>query len=171
MRWISSSTTSRVVRPQQQGFRNPAPSEKLRAAHPSGDIVVHGDVYASTEAGREKERAEFLLTKYPATKAIFASGTPETMAMLQVLDEKKAGGTIKLIGCGFNLNSTVVAALENGTLTGWIAQLPEDVGAKGVQSAVQLINKESVAPVISTNFLVVTKSNLSDPKVQALLSL
>jgi ribose transport system substrate-binding protein len=103
---------------------------KLREAHPG--ITVHGDIYASSEKGVEAERAELVLTKYPNTKAILASGTPGTMAMMQKLKEKKLGGTVKLVGFGFNLNQEVADAIESGVLQGWIAQLPKDVGAKGV---------------------------------------
>jgi ribose transport system substrate-binding protein len=142
---------------------------KLMSAHPL--IVVHGDIYASSEAGQEEERCELLLTKYPQVKAIFASGTPGTMAMLKVLTAKKAAGSIKFVGCGFNLNAAVVAGLQDGTMTGWVAQLPEDTGSKGVESAVALVNGQMIPQTISTEFLVITKDKLSDPKVQRLLSL
>jgi ribose transport system substrate-binding protein len=143
--------------------------EKLRSAHPRLDI--HGDIYASAEPGREAEQAALLLANYPGVKGIFASGTSGTMAMLDKLSERKPQGIIKFIGCGFNLNPAVVKGIQSGVMTGWIAQLPQDVGYKAVESALALVNGQAVPPVVSTDFLVVTKDNLSDPKVQALLSL
>jgi ribose transport system substrate-binding protein len=143
--------------------------EKLRGAHPG--IVVHGDIYAGGEQGVEAQRAELVLTKYPNTKAILASGTPGTMAMLKVLQQKGLAGKIKLVGFGFNLNPEVAAALDNGALSGWIAQLPKEVGRKGVETAVALLKGQAVPAVVNTEFLVITKDNLMDPKVQALLNL
>ena len=70
----------------------------LHAAHPK--IAVHGDIYASSEKDAEVEKANLLLKNYPATKAILASGTPGTLAMLRVLQEKNLAGTIKLVGFG-----------------------------------------------------------------------
>jgi ribose transport system substrate-binding protein len=141
----------------------------FRAVHPKN--VVHGDVYASVEPGGEADKAKFLLTQYPATKAILASGTPGTLAMLKVIEEQKLAGAVKLVGFGFNLNPEVAAALDSGALSGWIAQLPKDVGMKGVASAVSLLKGESVPATVHTDFLVITKDNLNEPKVQALLSL
>jgi ribose transport system substrate-binding protein len=141
----------------------------LRAAHPK--VAVHGDIYASSERDVEVEKAELLLATYPATKAILASGTPGTMAMLHVLQEKKLAGTVKLVGFGFNLNPEVATAIEGGALQGWIAQLPKDVGMQGITCALALLKGETVAPVVHTEFVAVTKSNLKDAKVQALLAL
>jgi ribose transport system substrate-binding protein len=89
--------------------------------------------------------------------------------MLKVLREQKLAGKIKLIGFGFNLNAEVAAAIESGALSGWVAQLPEVVGKKGVETAVSLLKGESVPSTTYTDFIVVTKDNLNESKVQALL--
>jgi len=142
---------------------------KLREAYPG--IVVHGEIYASSEKGVEEQRAELLLTKYPNAKAVLASGTPGTMAMLKVLQQKGLAGKIKFVGFGFNLNPEVATAIESGAMQGWIAQLPQEVGRKGVETAVALLKGQKMPAVVNTDFLVITKDNLKDPKVQALLSL
>lgn len=141
----------------------------LRAASPKREI--HGDVYASTEKGVESERSNLLLTKYPQTKGIIATGSAGTMAMLNVLKEKHPDGSIKFVGFGFNLNPDVVAALEQGTLHGWVAQLPFKVGYQSVEAAASLLKGENPPSKIYTPAIVVTKANLKDPEVQALLSL
>jgi ribose transport system substrate-binding protein len=141
--------------------------EKLRATHPK--IPIHADVFASTEPGMEGERAEFLLEKYPGTKAILAGGTPGTIAMLRVLAARNQPGKIKFIGFGFNLNKTVAGAIAKGTMDGWVAQRPADIGAKGVEEAVALVNGETVAPVNYVDFTIVSKANLQDADVQSLM--
>jgi ribose transport system substrate-binding protein len=142
--------------------------EALRERHPN--IVLHGNVYASGEPGVEPQRAALLLEQFPKSKAILASGTPGTMAMLKVLQQKKLAGTVRFAGFGFNLNPTVAAALEAGEMDAWIAQQPGEMGAQGVASALALVEGREVAPVIRIEFIVITKSNLADPKVQALLT-
>jgi ribose transport system substrate-binding protein len=141
----------------------------FRAARPNA--VVHGEIYASAEPGTEKAKAELLLKEHPGVKGILAGGSPGTLAMVEVLKQKNLGGQIKFIGFGYNLNPDIAAAIESGVITGWIAQQPKEVGAKGVESALKLIKGEAVPPVVYTDIVVVTKDNLKDPKVQALLSL
>lgn len=140
----------------------------LRAAHPK--LVVHRDIFSGTEGGLETEKARLLLTQHPNTKAVLASGTPGTMAMLKVLTEKQLGGKVKLVGFGFDLNPEVAAAIENNVLQGWVAQLPREIGAKAVETALKLVRGESVAARVASEFLVVTKENLRDARVQALLT-
>jgi ribose transport system substrate-binding protein len=140
----------------------------LRGAR--ADATIHADIYASSEPGVEEERARMLLERYPATRAILASGTPGTMAMLKVLEDRKDGAPVHFVGFGFNLNPAVADALRKGAMDGWVAQLPREVGAKGVQAALDLIAGKPVAPVIPTDFIVVTKANLGEPGVQALLA-
>lgn len=133
--------------------------------------LIHGDIYAAAEAGGELQKAELVLTQYPATKAILASSTPGTLAMLKTLRDKNLAGSVKLVGFGFNLNPEVAAAIESGALSGWIAQLPQEIGDKGITAALRLLKGETMPAVIYTDFIVITKENLHDPKVEALLKL
>ncbi len=141
----------------------------FHAAHPNA--VIHGEIFASAQPGEEKAKAEEVLLQHPNIKAVLATGTPGTLAMLNVLQEKKLTGKIKLVGFGFNLTPDVAAAIDSGAMSGWIAQLPMEVGEKGVEAAVSLLKGETVPAVVHTDFVVITKDNLKDPKVQALLGL
>jgi ribose transport system substrate-binding protein len=140
----------------------------FRAAH--ANATVHGDIYASTEPGTEKQRAELVLKTHPNIKAVLATGTAGTLAMLDVLKAKNLTGKIKLVGFGFNLQPNVAEALESGAMSGWIAQLPKEIGYKGVAAAASLLKGETVPPIVNTDFIVITKENLHDPKVQALMT-
>lgn len=139
----------------------------LNAAHEG--IVVQRDVFSGIAAGQELAQARLLLEKYPAVKGILASSTPGTMAMLQALEDTGRAGSVKFVGFGFNLNATVASALERGIMHGWIAQLPTEIGERGTRTALALLNRESVPEVAFCDFRVITKANLHDPAVQALL--
>jgi ribose transport system substrate-binding protein len=143
--------------------------EALRSKHP--DIVVHGDIYSGLEPGQELIQAAALFDKHPETRAVLASGTPGTMAMLKVLEEKGLADTVHFVGFGFNLNPTIAAAIDNGHLDGWVAQLPSKMGYLGVKAAVTLHEGRTLPAVINTEIIVVTRSNLHTPEVQALLDI
>lgn len=149
--------------------REAAAIAAYRAVHANG--IIHADIYASAQAGTEPEKAKLLVTKYPNVKAVLATGTPGTLGMLKVIEDDKLAGKFKLIGFGYNLNAQVAHAIEAGEMTAWIAQLPNEIGDKGVAAAVSLLKGESVPAVIHTNFVTITAENLKDPKIQALLSL
>jgi ribose transport system substrate-binding protein len=142
---------------------------KIRELRPK-NLVHATDIYASAEAGKEPEKARLLLAQFPATKAIFASGTGGTLAMLKVLQEKKVAGTIKLVGFGFNLSADIASAIGEGRMHGWVAWQPRELGARGVEAAMALLKGETVPATINTDFVVVTASNLNDARVQALMS-
>jgi ribose transport system substrate-binding protein len=144
-------------------------SDALRTLRPK--LVIHGDIYASSEPGTEGEKTKLLLRKHPAISAVLASSTPGTLAMLKEIQAEGLAGKVRLVGFGFNLNADVAAAIEAGAMQAWIAQLPKDVGYKSVETALALINGQAVPPVIHTDFLVITKDNLKDARVQALLNL
>jgi ribose transport system substrate-binding protein len=141
----------------------------LRKAHPG--IVVFSDVFAGNEPDLQAERARLLLSRHPGTKAVLASGTPGTMVMLKELAKREPPGGIKFVGFGFNLNEEVAAALEAGVMHGWIAQQPREIGLRGIEAAVNLLEGKPVPPVVNIDVIVVTKANLHDPSTQALLKL
>lgn len=148
--------------------REKAALAKIRELRPKS--IVHAtDIYASAEAGTEVEKARLLLTQFPATKAVFASGTTGTLAMLKVLQEKKVAGSIKLVGFGFNLNADISKAISEGRMHGWIAWQPRELGARGIEAALGLLKGEPVPALVNTDFVVVTAANLSEGKVQALM--
>jgi ribose transport system substrate-binding protein len=160
--FLKHSQTNSATTAREKGAM--AKLRELRAKN-----VVHADIYASAEAGAEVEKARLLLTRYPATKAVFASGTGGTLAMLKVLQEQKSAAGIKLVGFGFNLNPDIAAAISAGQMHGWIAWQPRELGRRSVEVALSLVKGESVPAVVDTDFVVVTPQNLNDAKVQALL--
>jgi ribose transport system substrate-binding protein len=146
-------------------LRDSSAYSALCAVHPG--IVVHRDIFIGADG--ELPKARFLLQRYPHTAAILATNTPGSMAMMQALKETGRAGRIKFVGFGFDLNADVATAIDNGTMSGWIAQLPHDIGTRGVNAMLALLQHQPVQEVIYCNFLVITKSNLHDPGVQALL--
>jgi ribose transport system substrate-binding protein len=148
-------------------LREQAAVAALRRLSP--DVKMHMDFFASSEPGTEKEKAHALLEKHAEVKAVLAIATPGSMGMLAALREKKLAGTIKLVGSGFNLTPEIVEAIEAEHLHGWAAQLPREIGYKGVETAVKLLKGETVPAELHPEFFLITKENLREPRIQALL--
>jgi ribose transport system substrate-binding protein len=139
--------------------------------HLRPDLVIHADVYANTAGVEAGESASFALSKYPKAKAILSTSTQGTMAMLDVLKAKALEGKIKLVGFGTNLNPRAADAIEAGIMDGWVAQLPYDLGYQCVASAAAVIRGKDIPKTLKDPSLIVTRDNLHEPKVQALLKL
>lgn len=171
-KFVSETDEVCILKHSQTGvattLRETSAYAAIREIYPN--IVVHRDIFSGAEAGLELEKAKLALTQHSNIKGVLCSGTTGTMAMLKALQEKQLAGTIKLVGFGFNLNPEVSAALQSGAMHGWIAQVPSDIGAKGVSTAAALLKGQTVPAEIHCDFVVVTKDNLNDPKVQALLA-
>ena len=63
----------------------------------------------------------------------------------------------------------VAEAIAQNVLQGWVAQLPGEMGYSAVKAAVSLCHGDTVPRTIATDFIVVTRANLGEPRVQALL--
>lgn len=133
------------------------------------DLAVCGNMYVGTEKGAEKVRVASFFDQHPEAKAVLTSSTPATLALIDVLKERKLAGTVKSVGFGFNLTPAVAAAIEQDVLQGWVAQLPGRMGYDAVKAAVGLCRGEPVPKTITTEFFLVTKKNLQEPATQALL--
>lgn len=133
------------------------------------NLILHGDIYASSEKDSEEDRARMLLEKYPNSKAVFASATRGTLALIKVAREKNLVGKIKIVGFGTYFPAEASAAMDDGLLIGWMAQLPKDLGTKGVESAVALLSGKEVPAVVRPASILITKANVKDPQIQAQL--
>jgi ribose transport system substrate-binding protein len=142
---------------------------ELKALRPN--LVVRADIYANSGGMEAKATSTFLLKKYPQAKAIISTSTAGSLAMLDTLQTQNLAGKIKLVGFGTNLDAKTAQALESGALDGWVAQLPYDTGRLCVNTAAAIIRGENVPKVVKEMPLVVTRKNLHDPKIQALLKL
>lgn len=160
--FLKHNQTSGATLQREQGA-----FERLRELRK--DFALCGSVYVGTEKGAEQERIAAFFDQHPETRAVLASSTAATMALLHVLPERHLVGEVKCVGFGFDLNPEVAAALEHNVLQGWVAQLPGEMGYSAVKAAVSLCRGDTVPRTIATDFIVVTRANLGEPRVQALL--
>ncbi len=100
---------------------------------------------------------------------VFASNQPTTAGMLLALrDAGLAGGKVKFVG--FDSGAAEVAALKAGDISALMVQDPFGMGYLGVKNAVAVLRGETVPKVVDTGVTVVTRNNLADPAIAALVS-
>ncbi len=132
-------------------------------------FALCGSIYVGVEKGAEMDRTAAFFDQHPDVKGILASSTVATLDAIEVIRDRKLAGSVKCVGFGFNLTADVAAAIDQNVLQGWIAQLPGRMGYDAVKAAVALCKGDAVPKTVTTDFIVVTKDNLNESQVQALL--
>lgn len=110
------------------------------------------------------------------TKSIIASNAD--LAGLYGSNEASAIGVAKGIGesgkkglkaVGFDSGKAQTDAIANGTLAGAVTQNPVGIGEQVVAAAMKAIKGEAQPKFIDTGFFWYDKTNIADPKIQAVL--
>ncbi|MFS2151178.1 ABC transporter substrate-binding protein [Rhizobium sp. Rhizsp42] len=149
--------TSQTGIQRRDGFKN-----QIESKYPDikiVDIQYGGDPLVATES------AKAMLAAHPQIKGIFASNEGSAIGLLQAARESKA----KIIAIGFDSGKQQRAAIADGSEYGAITQNPVGIGECVVDSLAKAIKGEKLDKVIDTGFYWYDKSNLSDPKVSAVL--
>lgn len=119
-----------------------------------------------TEAGSVANKAELLLKEYPNSQLFIASSSAATNSLLQTAKALDLGSKVRIGGFGSILNPALVGDIESGLISVFILQYAKDIGYKSVLAAVALAKGEQVPLVTSTDFFIVTKENVNDPKLK-----
>ena len=80
-------------------------------------------------------------------------------------EAKKTGITI----IGFDSGKAQKEMIMDGTMAGAITQNPVGIGYETVKAAVMALKGEKLPKIIDTGFYYYDKSNMSDPKIAAVL--
>lgn len=157
----SDSTAKR-----EQGFLD------AMAAHPS-ITVVSANEYGGADVEGAYKKAEALLNTFKRADGslnldgIFCPNESTTFAMLRVLEDNRWAGKVRFVG--FDATDALVKALGDGYLDGLVVQDPVRMGYLGVKTMVAHLKGESVEKRIDTGVHVVTRDNMQQPDISALL--
>ena len=150
--------TSRTGIDRRDGFLN-----RMKAAYPKIKIVSvqygGGDQLKSTEITKS------ILQGNPNVKGIFGANEGSAIGVLNGAKEMKR----KIVIIGYDSGKQQKAAIASGEMAGAITQNPVGIGYKTVEAAVKALKGEKLPKVIDTSFYWYDKSNLSDPKITAVL--
>ncbi|WP_438751160.1 ABC transporter substrate-binding protein [Pararhizobium sp. O133] len=140
--------------------------EVIGAKYPGLKIVA--DKYADGQATTGLNMMTDLITANPNLVGVFASNLIMAQGVGQAIAENKLGDKIKVIG--FDSDEKTVGFLKEGVLAGLVVQDPYRMGYDGIKTALAASKKEKVEANVDTGANLVTKANMADPKIDALLN-
>jgi len=108
-----------------------------------------------------------ILTAHPDLNAIFAANEPGVIGAAQAV--KQAGKAGKITIVGWDAASDEVKGVSDGEITALVVQNPFRMGYDAVTAMVKRIRKGTEPASEDTGVTIVTKSNMNEPAVQALL--
>ncbi|MEV4355619.1 ABC transporter substrate-binding protein [Nonomuraea sp. NPDC049625] len=139
--------------------------EEIKASHPG--IAFLGVQYSHNDVGEASKIVNAALAKDPDLAGIFAANLNSATGAGSALQQAGKLGQVKMVG--FDAGPAQVKQLKDGVVQALIAQLPGDIGAKGVEQAVAAVKGQQVTPSIPTDATIVTAKNVDQPEVQKIL--
>jgi ribose transport system substrate-binding protein len=155
---IVHDQTSRTGIDRRDGFVN-----RIKEKYPN--IKIIGVQYGSGDHLKSAEIAKAMLQANPNLKGIF--GANEGSAEGAAIGVKESGKKIVLIG--FDSGKEQKEDINSGLMLGAITQNPVGIGKCVVESAAKALKGEKLPNVIDTGFYWYDKTNMTDPKIAAVL--
>ena len=136
-----------------------------------GIEVTSDNQYAGATTETAHQASESLLMAQGASQGkiqgVFAPNESSTFGMLRALKEANLAGKLRFVG--FDASKKLVAGLRDGTLDGLVVQNPFEMGYLSIKTIAKHLRGEQVDAVIDTGSTFVTKANLDEPRVKALI--
>jgi ribose transport system substrate-binding protein len=118
-----------------------------------------GQQYSQDDPAKAASIVKAILARNPDLKGIFATNLFSAEGAASGLKEAGKLGTVKIVG--FDAGPKQVQDLKDGLVQALIAQKPAEIGALGVQQAVNALDDKPTKKVIATGFIPITKDNLA----------
>jgi ribose transport system substrate-binding protein len=142
------------------------------AAHPTVE-VVSSNQYVGTDVEGAYKRTESILSSYRkpdgtlSIDGIFCANESSTFAAMRVLKDNGWAGKLHFVG--FDSSDNLVKGLQDGTLDGLVLQDPVKMGYLAITTLVAHIRGQPVERRIDTGVQVVTRENMEQPAMKALI--
>ncbi|HEY4191270.1 MAG TPA: ABC transporter substrate-binding protein [Mesorhizobium sp.] len=146
---------------RRQGF-----TEQLKAKYPGLELIA--DKYADGQATTGLNIATDLITANPDLKGIFASNLIMAQGVGQAIAENNLAGKVALVG--FDSDEKLIKFLTDGVISALVVQDPYRMGYDGIKTALAASKGEKVEEFVDTGANLVTKANMKDAKIDALLN-
>lgn len=154
---LNNATGSLIGDARVKGFE-----DQLAAKYPN--IKSLGQQYSANAADKAAGIVSAAAASNPNLKGIYGITTNNTQGAITGLAEAGRTGEVKLVG--YDTSDPIIEGLRAGAVDGLVVQYPYGEGILGVQSAIKLLNGESVDRLQTTPFVIATKDNVDDPTVQ-----
>jgi ribose transport system substrate-binding protein len=151
--------TSRSGIDRRDGF-----VEWMKANAPG--ITLLKPQYGGGDQAKSADITKSIISANPDIAGIYGSNEGSAIGVVKGVEESGKKG-IKVVG--FDSGQAQIDAINNGTMLGAITQNPVGIGQQVVMAAVKAIKGEQLPKVIDTGFFWYDKSNITDPKITAVL--
>jgi ribose transport system substrate-binding protein len=130
--------------------------------------LISQNQYAGATFEKAFQVSQNLLNRFSQFDGVFCSNETATQGMLRALQLAGKAGKVKFVG--FDINQTLMTAVEKGELNGVAVQDPIKMGYEGVKTAVAIIKKQPFQKKIDTGVTMVTQQNIKEPAIQQLIN-
>jgi len=158
--FISAMAGVQVLIDRAKGF-----TDKLKELAP--DLEIIGPRYVDNDVLKALSTAEDILTAYSDVVGFFADNNSTGDGLARVIIERKLSD--KIVAVAFDSDPEEIKALESGVLKALLLQDPYGMGYNGVMSVFDAIQGKTLPKYINTGSTVVTKENMKQPEILALL--
>jgi ribose transport system substrate-binding protein len=155
---VAHDQTSRTGIDRVEGF-----TARIKAAYPN--IKVVSVQYGGGDHLKSTEITKSILQGNPNLKGMFGANEGSAIGVINGAKEMKR----KLVVIGYDSGKQQKAAIMSGEMAGAITQNPVGIGYKTVEAAVKALKGEKLPKVIDTGFYWYDKTNITDPKIAAVL--
>jgi ribose transport system substrate-binding protein len=122
--------------------------------------------YGGGDQAKSADIAKSIIQANPDLKGFYGANEGSAIGVIKGVQESgKKGITI----VGFDSGKAQIDAIKSGVMAGAITQNPVGMGKELVDSAMKAIKGEQLPKVIDTGFYWYDKTNVDEPKIQALL--
>jgi len=152
--------TSRTGIERRDGFVN-----RIKSKYPKITIVTVQ--YGGGDHLRSTDLTKAIIQSHPNLKGIFGANEGSAIGVLNGV--KEMGKVGKIVVIGYDSGAQQIAAIRSGEMAGAITQNPVGIGYQVVASAVKALKGEKLPKFVDTGFYWYDKTNINDPKIQAVL--
>ncbi len=152
--------TSRTGIDRRDGFVN-----EMKAKYPNINIVSVD--YGAGDPLKSTDIAKAVIQAHPNLKGYFGANEGSMKGVMNAVHE--TGNDGKIVQIGYDAGQQLLDAIRSGVVAGAISQDPIGIGYKCVDAAVKASKGQSLPKTIDTGFYWYDKTNIDDPKIQAVL--
>ena len=134
-----------------------------------GGIEMVDTKYGMDNVETALQATEDMLTKNPELDGLYACNASTAVAAVQALRSQGYAGKIKMVG--FDAEEALINGLKEGVIDSLVVQNPHQMGYEGVKAIIAKLDGKEVRKYIDTGVELVTRENLAEPRIKALLSL
>jgi ribose transport system substrate-binding protein len=133
----------------------------------NSDLEIVGPLYSQSQMANALNQTTDMLASNPDLVGIFGANEPTAVGMGRAIEQ--AGKAGQLTALGFDGNEDLQQFVRDGVLTATAVQGSFAMGEMGVQTVMDILAGETVAPFINTGVVMVDKANIESDEARNVL--